>query len=566
MIFTFRTGSALFLAVVLPAGAAAQLLSGSDLQLTGVTPSIIYDDTDQAGLEWDLRGRNGFFAIRDLQSNQNAFGITRDGLRIALGYDSSTAGLDSLALGNDASAGDNRALAIGYRASALLSSGIAVGGEASSTGSSGIAVGSIAGAEGDLSVAVGTETLAVGTSSIAIGPFAEASDLANIGIGAFARAVGMNGVAVGQGARANGALSAALGAETTSGGERSVAVGAEADSVGDRSIAVGDESSAGGFAGAALGLRSSAAGGSSIALGRSASAAGNGDIALGFSASTSGSTTAGSSIAIGSGAVAGGFNSTAIGWRASAPNSYTIVLGAIPAIPQGEWTDIAIGTEAPQGPLHIFRSDATQEMLILESDAAGGPQDRAMMDLSNNGGIRFQFANNTLGTAWRFQAATGNQDRFEVTKVGTGQIEFWVDDIGNGFIAGDLDVGGNLLTNVLLPSDARRKQDIEPIDPATVLDKVAALPLNSWAYTDRPGERHIGPMAQDFHQAFGLGRDDTSISMVDASGVALASIQALNDKLERQNRALAARNADLEKRLANLEALVAGALLPAARH
>jgi len=37
----------------------------------------------------------------------------------------------------------------------------------------------------------------------------------------------------------------------------------------------------------------------------------------------------------------------------------------------------------------------------------------------------------------------------------------------------------------------------------------------------------MGPVAQDFRAAFGLGEDDKHIATVDADGVALAAIQAL---------------------------------------
>ena len=60
--------------------------------------------------------------------------------------------------------------------------------------------------------------------------------------------------------------------------------------------------------------------------------------------------------------------------------------------------------------------------------------------------------------------------------------------------------------------------------------------------------RHLGPMAQDFHASFGLGNDDRTYHSVDAHGVALAAIQALErvvkqqeqriERLERENRAL----------------------------
>ncbi len=61
----------------------------------------------------------------------------------------------------------------------------------------------------------------------------------------------------------------------------------------------------------------------------------------------------------------------------------------------------------------------------------------------------------------------------------------------------------------------------------------------------------MGPMAQDFRAAFGLGVNDTSIVTVDADGVALAAIQGLNERvvaLEVDNRALRARLERLEAR------------------
>ena len=39
-------------------------------------------------------------------------------------------------------------------------------------------------------------------------------------------------------------------------------------------------------------------------------------------------------------------------------------------------------------------------------------------------------------------------------------------------------------------------------------------------------------MAQDFHAAFGVGENDTTISTIDEGGVALAAIQGMNEKLE----------------------------------
>lgn len=73
----------------------------------------------------------------------------------------------------------------------------------------------------------------------------------------------------------------------------------------------------------------------------------------------------------------------------------------------------------------------------------------------------------------------------------------------------------------------------EPVDGFEVLEKVAALPISTWNYkADPPTVRHLGPMAQDFMAAFGLGDDDTVINMVDANGVVMVAIQALHRKVK----------------------------------
>jgi hypothetical protein len=84
-------------------------------------------------------------------------------------------------------------------------------------------------------------------------------------------------------------------------------------------------------------------------------------------------------------------------------------------------------------------------------------------------------------------------------------------------------------------SDRNLKQDFAAVDAQAVLEKVAALPVRTWSYKAQPEQKHLGPVAQDFHAAFGLGMDDVSISTVDESGVALAAIQGLNQKLNEKD-------------------------------
>ncbi len=101
-------------------------------------------------------------------------------------------------------------------------------------------------------------------------------------------------------------------------------------------------------------------------------------------------------------------------------------------------------------------------------------------------------------------------------------------------------------------SDRDAKTAFAPVDPIDVLARVLALPLSEWSYRSATGERHLGPMAQDFRAAFGLGSDDRTIATVDADGVALAAIQGLNAKLEAENQARAAEIDALRRELAEL--------------
>lgn len=111
-------------------------------------------------------------------------------------------------------------------------------------------------------------------------------------------------------------------------------------------------------------------------------------------------------------------------------------------------------------------------------------------------------------------------------------------------------VGQEFCSEMCPKSDRNLKTAFAAIDPAQVLAKVVALPITSWQYRkDGPEVRHLGPMAQDFHAAFGLWNSDTMIFPLDASGVSLAAIQALHARLQ----AAEAENEDLRARLERLE-------------
>lgn len=81
------------------------------------------------------------------------------------------------------------------------------------------------------------------------------------------------------------------------------------------------------------------------------------------------------------------------------------------------------------------------------------------------------------------------------------------------------------------PINTKRISD-GPVNGFDVLAKLAALPVATWRYLWEPaGVRHLGPMAQDWHATFRLGKGDTTIPMVDAHGVLVVAVQTLHRQL-----------------------------------
>ena len=71
-----------------------------------------------------------------------------------------------------------------------------------------------------------------------------------------------------------------------------------------------------------------------------------------------------------------------------------------------------------------------------------------------------------------------------------------------------------------------------PVSADQILARLVDMPISVWTYGfEHESVRHMGPMAQDFAAAFGLGDTDKRISTVDASGVTMAAIQALNRRI-----------------------------------
>ncbi len=121
---------------------------------------------------------------------------------------------------------------------------------------------------------------------------------------------------------------------------------------------------------------------------------------------------------------------------------------------------------------------------------------------------------------------------------------------------------GGVQANV---SDVALKENFAPVDGKPLLARLAAIPIQTWNYKSEDRSiRHMGPMAQDFYAAFGLGEDDKHINTVDSGGVALAAIQELYRmglELEKKTVELVAKSKaieELSQRIEALERLVKG--------
>ncbi|MFO1312308.1 MAG: tail fiber domain-containing protein [Burkholderiales bacterium] len=98
------------------------------------------------------------------------------------------------------------------------------------------------------------------------------------------------------------------------------------------------------------------------------------------------------------------------------------------------------------------------------------------------------------------------------------------------------------------------KEDFAAVDGTSVLAKVLAMPVTTWRYRGSNEGRHMGPIAEDFAAAFGLGDGDRYIGTVDGIGVALAAIQGLNGTLEVMNAKLESKIAEQAQEIAALKA------------
>jgi hypothetical protein len=303
-----------------------------------------------------------------------------------------------------------------------------------------------------------------------------------------------------------------------------------AGNIGFGSVGFGENVRASGNHSFAANLSTTASGDQSVALGNSGTA--SADRAFAFNGTASGV----GAVAIGSGAQATNDDALAMGPSSIAGGLASIVLG--PSIANGNF-GVAIGLQnSASGQFSVAigknaRTANRQGSIVLGDGCAGFSSDSVYPTANNQfiargcGGIKF-FTSQNLSSGVQIAA------------------------------------GGGSWSSV---SDRNRKEHFLDLDGEDVLSRLRNVPVSTWNYiAQEDSVRHMGPMAQDFAAAFGLGEDSLMINTVDIDGVNMAGVKALttrtdalrteNEQLRAENARQAAQIADLRARMERLEALM----------
>ncbi len=234
-----------------------------------------------------------------------------------------------------------------------------------------------------------------------------------------------------------------------------------------------------------------------------------------------------------------GIASTVFGYSSRADGSGSVAAGA-GAIAAGP-NSVAIGGEfTPQGGVNgVFASGAGAIAVGIGHDAAGAGSVALGTRVTTTVAAAGSFVYGDRSAASQVQSFTAN----EFLVRAAGGTTFYSNA---GMTAGVKLASGAGAWSAL--SDVNSKENFRDLDGGDVLARIARLPIREWNYKAQDAAiRHVGPTAQDFHAAFGLGEDPLRISTIDADGIALAAVKALALENETLKAALAALSARMER-------------------
>ena len=249
---------------------------------------------------------------------------------------------------------------------------------------------------------------------------------------------------------------------------------------------------------------------------------------------------------------AGGSNSTAIGLYAlafgdtnSAESTSSIVFGSGNQVKGAagfsagagnrvcDTYGVALGNNAKSGGPYIngkcdpdsFNLRGLAAIAIGYNVTADQDHTTAMGKFASNNGFTGTFV-------WSDGSATASADTFrntannEFAARATGGFRFRTNLAGT--TGCNLPAGSGVFN---CTSSKTTKENFNFVDGNDVLARLRKVPVSSWNYiSEGNATRHLGPMAEDFYDAFKLGTGNTSIGVQDLTGVSLAAIKALDER------------------------------------
>ncbi|HOY32756.1 MAG TPA: tail fiber domain-containing protein [Bacteroidales bacterium] len=226
--------------------------------------------------------------------------------------------------------------------------------------------------------------------------------------------------------------------------------------------------------------------------------------------------------------VGGGRKNNSMGSRGFIGGGYynTITTTASYAVIGGGYGNIAHGYES------VIGGGDTDSTGGAYSTIPGGYLNVAAGSYSFAAGYRAKarhMGSTVFGDSYNANIASSANNQFTIRATG-GMRVF----TNGGLTAGVLLAAGGSSWSAV--SDSTLKHNIRPVDGSDILAKLMQVPISRWSYKAQdPGIEHVGPMAQDFFAAFGLGEDNKHINSLDPDGIALAGVQQLaRDNIKQQ--------------------------------
>ncbi|HZF12712.1 MAG TPA: tail fiber domain-containing protein [Thermoanaerobaculia bacterium] len=212
--------------------------------------------------------------------------------------------------------------------------------------------------------------------------------------------------------------------------------------------------------------------------------------------------------------------------------------------------NVGVGTASASSRLTLKNGTANADAFILQRSQADSQTIFRIFETTAGAGL-FSVFDDTGLEATRFTSVSGGK-----LAIGCNAPDHRL-DLGNGTgvacsssaTRSFIDAGSTTFT---ASSSRSLKENLEPVQVPNILDKIAHVAVYNYDFINGPKDK-IGLMAEDFHTVLGHGSD----KLINGQEVEMTLWLAVQE-LTTRNKELAAENGDLAKRLARLEALVAG--------